>query len=205
MGWAEDARRRAARGGGSIPGGVPAAMRRAMGIQGPDTGAIRDRFGAPLQVGDLILYRPPYDLVFQVVAIDPAVSVDPTRPPSPSSAVMVLEIQVPLQVPRNQPLSNVVVVGHLDPPAEQPGGEKLVPVANQGGMGGMGTGPGGAERDGQTATDPGTGAVAIGDTSTVPPDHPAGDLPPAASTRPQPDRETDPVAPGGGPGPETLG
>lgn len=129
MGWQEEARRKAGLGeGGFRTKGVPL-------IGGPESAPPRDRFGKPLKVGDLVLYRPPMDLVFQVVGLDRASRLgnpgDPVPPGDPM--LMILEIQVPIQTPGGgQPMQNIVTIGYMARPAGDENVDQPLPTADQG-------------------------------------------------------------------------
>lgn len=174
------ARRLAAQGkGGFRPGGPLAG---ALAIGGPES-VVRDRFGKVLKVGDLVLHRPVHDLVFQVVAVERASAMDPKRDPRDPTMVVVLEIAVPLELPPNRPAMNIVTIGHMEPPKDEGTGDGApMPDADQGGVGG--TEPGDTEPSGT----PGTPAV-------DPAEPPATQVAIVEGV----------VAPGGAPGPETLG
>lgn len=121
MGWADEARRRAAAGrGGFRDGAIPL-------IGGPKAQPPRDRFGKTLKPGDLVMYRPTQDLVFQVMAIEHASVLgspgDQIPPGDP--LLMVLEIQVPIQCAANgQPMLNIVTIGHMAPATGDPGKDR---------------------------------------------------------------------------------
>lgn len=190
MGWADEARKKRQVGViGSMAGGLGGGMAiGGPGEPGGPGGNVRDRFGKPLAPGDLVLYRPVHDLVYQVVAVERAHVLDPSRPPSPNM-ILVLEITVPLEMPPDRPGMNLVKIGHL----ERQGDAR----EDQGGVGG---GKGSVEGDPGGVPSPGDGQP----TSPVPP------IPPVEPGEGQP--EPDPPAaaspnerPGFLPTPETLG
>lgn len=176
MGWAEDARKKRAVGViGSMAGGLGGGMAiGGPGEPGGPGGNVRDRFGKALAPGDLVLYRPVHDLVYQVVAVERAHVLDPSRPPSPNM-ILVLEITVPLEMPPDRPGMNLVKIGHL----ERQGDAR----EDQGGVGGTGRGQGSGAGD----RDPG-GAPGGDPTSPVPPAEPAepGEQAPEPGDPPQP-------------------
>jgi hypothetical protein len=163
MGWQEEARRKAAAGQGGFrkgPAGLPLpkGLAGAHLVGGPESQPPRDRFGKPLQVGDLVLYRPTFDLVFQVVALGRSSQLggkdDPIPPGDPT--IMVLEIQVPMQVPTNgMPMMNVVTIGHMAPAQQVPGGDPNMPATDQGGGVEVEGGPSGGRSDAEGGTEGG--------------------------------------------------
>lgn len=94
-----------------------AEQARAMAVTAPPI----DRFGVPLTPKDLVLYRPPMDLIFRVEDVKPVV--DPRAPPG--MVTLVLSVVTTVHVPAGQPQINMVVVGvaeeqPADPPADPP-------------------------------------------------------------------------------------
>ncbi len=69
-----------------------------------------DRFAAPIRKGSLVMWTPPYPLVFQV---DEVTSV--LDPRAPAGLVQVnLSVTVPAQLAIGQPAMSMVVVGSTD-------------------------------------------------------------------------------------------
>ncbi len=65
-----------------------------------------DRFQNPIRMGDKVLYKTPYDLIFTVQAITPVLN--PNVPPGLMDVI--LTVTVPLRVAANQPNPNAVIV-----------------------------------------------------------------------------------------------
>jgi hypothetical protein len=86
------------------------ARRKAAAEMAAGRAAPLDRLGAPIQVGSLVLWHPPYDLVYQVDSITPVLD-----PRAPAGLVqMNLSIKVPIQAALNQVATSMIVVGFTD-------------------------------------------------------------------------------------------
>jgi hypothetical protein len=79
-----------------------------------------DRFGAPIQDGQLLLYQEPYGLVFRVASVKPVL--DPRAPSGLVQVHLTAEFTVPAQVGR--PLPMFLVVGTTQPAEAPPTGEE---------------------------------------------------------------------------------
>ena len=75
-----------------------------------------DRFANPIQVGQKILYHPPFDLIYEVASVAPVL--DPKM--APGMMAVTLTVTFPVHMGANQPNPNAVIVGHVEPQAEQP-------------------------------------------------------------------------------------
>lgn len=84
-----------------------------------------DRFGVPIRVGDEILFRPPFDWVFHVVAIQPIM--DPRAPVG--MVTMVLQASAPVHVQGGQPLMNATIVMSAEVKADAVAAESAHPDA----------------------------------------------------------------------------
>ena len=82
-----------------------------------------DRFGVPIRVGDEILFRPPFDFVFKVEAIQPIL--DPRAPVG--LITMVLVSAGPIHVQAGQPLMNAVIVATAETQETQQAAEQALP------------------------------------------------------------------------------
>lgn len=72
----------------------------------------RDRFGAPIEVGSSILYRPEVDMVFQVTDAKPVL--DPRAPTG--LLQIVVQCQATLTVRAGLPFSRMIALGVTNPP-----------------------------------------------------------------------------------------
>lgn len=77
----------------------------AMGKVGPV-----DRFGRRIQVHDLVLWEPPYTMVYEVTKIEPVLTADPNQPVG--RVQITLELTAPMVTLANRPAMVVTVVGH---------------------------------------------------------------------------------------------
>lgn len=68
---------------------------------------VLDRLAAPIRKGDLVIWQPPFDLVFNVLDVGP--NLDPNVPPG--VVRVVLQATVPLDVPAGQPQMKMIRVG----------------------------------------------------------------------------------------------
>ena len=76
--------------------------------------AVRDRFGVAISAGALVIFAPPYDLIFQVVSAEPLISLDPRFPVPPGRMKLVLQTEFPLMLLANQPQMNMIHCGMTD-------------------------------------------------------------------------------------------
>lgn len=74
----------------------------------------RDRFGNAIQPGDLVVYHPPVDLVFQVKDVKPVM--DPRAPQGLVNVVLVVEVPVGVNV--SQVTGNFIRVGRIQEQVE---------------------------------------------------------------------------------------
>lgn len=88
-----------------------AAMARLAGTEEP-----KDRFGQPIRVGDLVVYRPPQDDVFQIVEVQRTSAVNPTAPPG--IVTIVLSATFPVHANVLQRIGNMIRCGHVQGEAE---------------------------------------------------------------------------------------
>ena len=76
-----------------------------------------DRFGRVLKAGQLVLYRPPMDLIFEVVSVGSALD-----PRAPQGAItLALYAKVPVSCAPGVPLGEIVIVGEKTTVADEPG------------------------------------------------------------------------------------
>lgn len=86
----------------------------------------KDRFGVDIKVNDLIVYRPPFDPVFQVVAVHPVHGGG-----MPQGAVqIVLALQMPVSVNAAMLQANMIVVGVAEEQEAQPEGMPVTPAGD---------------------------------------------------------------------------
>ena len=91
-----------------------------------------DRFGQKMEAGQSLLFRPPFDLVYQIAGISPVL--DPRM--APGLLAVTLTVTFPFHVQGNQPNPNaVIVLGKTQaappetPKPETPDGETPTPPA----------------------------------------------------------------------------
>ena len=68
-----------------------------------------DRFGQPLREGDLIVYAPPIDMVFQIVEVQRTSALDPRAPAGLVN--LLVTATFPITINAMQPVSNIIRVG----------------------------------------------------------------------------------------------
>ncbi len=85
-------------------------------------GAI-DRLSRTIKPGQKLLFHPPYDLIFDVQAVNPVL--DPSAPPG--LMVLTLSVVMPVQLQANSPNPTMVIVAEAgamaqatDPPSDPP-------------------------------------------------------------------------------------
>jgi len=76
--------------------------------------AALDRLGRPVRQGDLVLWHPPDDLIFEVLGV--SVPLDPRMPPG--VLTMTLGVTVPVNVQANTPVRPLLHVGRVPAEAE---------------------------------------------------------------------------------------
>lgn len=84
-----------------------AQMQRFAGAVNSGKASMLDRFGSPILKGNLIIWRPPFDLIFKVVSVVPIL--DPRMPAG--MVRLTVESTVPLDGMVNQPYMQAVIVG----------------------------------------------------------------------------------------------
>lgn len=83
--------------------------------------AVLDRFGLPIRKGAMVIWRPPFDLIFQVVSAEALISLDPTRPVPPGQMTLQLTSgEFPLHVVANVPQMTLLHIGQLPEPEPAP-------------------------------------------------------------------------------------
>lgn len=65
-----------------------------------------DRFGAPIEIGSLVVWHPSFDLMFLVTDMKPLLAPHP-----PGLVEMTLSVTVPAQAQINQPIMGMIKVG----------------------------------------------------------------------------------------------
>lgn len=70
--------------------------------------AVLDRFGSLIKTGDLVIWRPPHDLIFKVVDVKPVL--DPRA--QPGMIQMMFEVQVPVAGLAGLPNMGMILCGH---------------------------------------------------------------------------------------------
>lgn len=80
----------------------------------------KDRFGRVLVPGDLIVYRPQVDLVYEIQAVQPNLDPNPAVTAQGPTLLLVLGTQIPLVVRVGQPMMNMIWVDHREPQPMEP-------------------------------------------------------------------------------------
>ena len=81
--------------------------------------AVLDRFGIPIRSGAMVVWRPPFDLIFQVLKAEALVSLDPRRPVPPGMMTLTISSgEFPLNLLANQPQMTLIHCGQVPRPSD---------------------------------------------------------------------------------------
>lgn len=98
---------------------MQAASRQFLNALSAGQAGARDRFNNIIEPGQKLLYKTPFDLMFEVVAVAPVL--DPNVPPGMMDVT--LAVRFPLRVMANQPNPGAVIVAQVQP-EEKPATEQ---------------------------------------------------------------------------------